>query len=407
MFVIKKSLLNAMSSKILICTFTFPPNKDGVAVASALMAFGLAERGHDVIVATGHLDARTDLNPHPRVQVTPFMMDYQWPPRGECASEARRMHEFILKEAPDVIISHCWDIWPTLIAENTFPLISSKKILISHGFTSHLWSPRWRPPFGLGAWLRNLLKMTSFYKRIRSYDRVVFLSAKQDWNRFLDHRVAVLSGYNGIRIIPNGTVAVPMRSSITEFRNKHIGNSGLVFCYVANFFRAKNQALAIRAFRKARLEGATLILIGSEFNSYTDELRHLNQDLAEAYPDGTVVFVEKLERPVTMAAYAACDVFLLTSKTEAQPIVLLEAMAAGKPFVSTDVGCVRDLPGGIVARSERGLVSALQRLAKDVALRDKLGEEGKRAVMSIYNQEAVTDAHARLVDEVLASEPAM
>ena len=47
--------------KILIATFTYPPNADGVAEASAVLAQGLARRGHSVTVATEfHPDRKPD-----------------------------------------------------------------------------------------------------------------------------------------------------------------------------------------------------------------------------------------------------------------------------------------------------------------------------------------------------------
>jgi len=45
--------------------------------------------------------------------------------------------------------------------------------------------------------------------------------------------------------------------------------------------------------------------------------------------------------------YAAFDAVALTSKNEGTPVTLIEAMAASKPVVATDVGGVRDLLGKI------------------------------------------------------------
>lgn len=42
-------------------------------------------------------------------------------------------------------------------------------------------------------------------------------------------------------------------------------------------------------------------------------------------------------------------VMVLTSISEAQPLVLLEGMAAGVPFVATDVGCCREIAEGVSA----------------------------------------------------------
>lgn len=73
------------------------------------------------------------------------------------------------------------------------------------------------------------------------------------------------------------------------------------------------------------------------------------------------------------------DIFALTSDSEQFPISLVEAMAAGRPVVASDVGDVRsivteqNLPFLAPARDEQALVEALDRLAGDAALRAETG----------------------------------
>jgi glycosyltransferase involved in cell wall biosynthesis len=64
--------------------------------------------------------------------------------------------------------------------------------------------------------------------------------------------------------------------------------------------------------------------------------------------------------------WSAADVALLTSRNEGTPTTLIEAMAAGRPFVSTNVGAVRDLavgplrelPDGIGHRAANGFLTS-------------------------------------------------
>ena len=65
---------------------------------------------------------------------------------------------------------------------------------------------------------------------------------------------------------------------------------------------------------------------------------------------------------------AAFDVFVLSSRSEGTPIVLLEAMAAGTPVVATSVGGVPD----VVTRAEALLVPPDEPLALAAAIDDSL-----------------------------------
>jgi glycosyltransferase involved in cell wall biosynthesis len=54
------------------------------------------------------------------------------------------------------------------------------------------------------------------------------------------------------------------------------------------------------------------------------------------------------------ALYSAMDIVALTSLNEGTPVTLIEAMAAGKPVVATEVGGVPDLLGSIDNKETEG-----------------------------------------------------
>ena len=81
---------------------------------------------------------------------------------------------------------------------------------------------------------------------------------------------------------------------------------------------------------------------------------------------------------------AACHIACLPSYREGLPKSLLEAAAAGKPIVTTDVpGCrtvVHDGVNGLLvpARDAGALAGAITRLVEDPRLRETLGKAGRR-----------------------------
>ncbi len=59
--------------------------------------------------------------------------------------------------------------------------------------------------------------------------------------------------------------------------------------------------------------------------------------------------------------------FVMTSKSEFYPIAIVEAMASGIPYISTDVGIVKFLPGGMITADNKFKVAE----SMDCLLEDK------------------------------------
>lgn len=100
------------------------------------------------------------------------------------------------------------------------------------------------------------------------------------------------------------------------------------------------------------------------------------------------------------------DIFALSSDSEQFPISLVEAMAAGVPAVSTDVGDVANMVAPenrpLVVADEAGLARALGLLADDADLRARLGAANRARAQRDYAEDAMVDAYAALYGEALA-----
>lgn len=387
--------------RILICTFTYLPNRDGVAATAAALAGGLVARGHEVAVAAA---CRINSSRKPEfesgVEVRRFAVE-------GVSQEARnkenaRLVSWLLEEQFDAIICKCWNMWPTNLVAGLGRQLRGIKILYSHGFTTHLvdWSPHFA--WGVGRWVRELPYVFRLPWHLRDFDWVTFNTAMPDFRRFFDVLVAKLTRFRRFSIVANGAYPEKFPLSGISFRERYGIAEPAIFLCVANYSPRKNQALAVRAFRQARLADTALVFIGSELGEYGREVQVLDEELAAVQPLGRVVFLENVSQELIAAAYVACDAFVLSAKAETQPIVLLEAMAVGKPWISTDTGCVSELPGGIVASGEKAFVAALRRLASNPELRAQIGAEGKEGSRKKYTWDASIAAYDELLHRLVS-----
>lgn len=125
-----------------------------------------------------------------------------------------------------------------------------------------------------------------------------------------------------------------------------------------------------------------------------------------------VAFVGHVADEVLPAYYAACDIFVLPccERSEAFGVVQLEAMAAGKPVISCDVGTgvawvnQNEVTGLVVPpRDPRALAEAIQRLVRDKALCARMGAAGQARVRAEFTVERMTDGVMQVYERACPS----
>lgn len=120
----------------------------------------------------------------------------------------------------------------------------------------------------------------------------------------------------------------------------------------------------------------------------------LGEAAASAGIESKIEFTGKLPHAEVLKRYHDADVFVLTSRWEGSPNVLLEAMAHGLPSVVSDApGIVEFAPRGTVALFARAgdaasFADQIERLAQDPDLRRSLGEAARAHVRAHFDPSA-------------------
>lgn len=197
-------------------------------------------------------------------------------------------------------------------------------------------------------------------------------------------------GISNFSIFPNGANPAFSASSAIDFRTEFgIPNGEMLLC-VGNYIREKGQQELVRWFKELKPQNTVLVLIGSRFNEYSAQLTNA----AGAQLNGSIFLFEQLTAEEIHSAYGAATVFVSASFTEVQPLVLLDAMAVGVPFLCRDVGAVSELAGGLCFKTKREFTQKLRWLLKYPLSRKFLGEKGQKAVQEKYNWDKNThDCH--------------
>ncbi len=177
-----------------------------------------------------------------------------------------------------------------------------------------------------------------------------------------------------ISIIPNG-VALEKFSQKLAGKNEFAKFKPFVL-FVGRLHASKGLQFLAEAVKELPCR---LVIIGGD-SGFEKSLR----EIVSAFGiEQKVVFVGEASEEKLVAAYQACEMFVLPSEWEAFGVVLVEAMAAGKPVIGSDRGAiprlVKDGKNGFVVpfADVSKLKEKIALLLKDKKLASKMGQRGK------------------------------
>jgi glycosyltransferase involved in cell wall biosynthesis len=170
--------------------------------------------------------------------------------------------------------------------------------------------------------------------------------------------------------------------------------------FVGRLVYYKGIEVLIEAFKTVP---GTLVIVGE--GPLEGRLREQAAGLA-----GRVRF-EKVPRAASLAPYLhACDVLVLPSvaRTEAFGIVLLEAMACGKPVVTTELGtgtsfiCRNGETGLVVPPNDpQALAGAIRTILTDEKAAKRMGLAGRLRVEKHFTRKAMVESFVKLYESCM------
>jgi sugar transferase (PEP-CTERM/EpsH1 system associated) len=278
------------------------------------------------------------------------------------------------RERPHIVHTHAWGT----LCEGYIAARLARVPRIVHGEHGTMETRRWNVPIQRFVW--------------RRIDKVLSVSER------LADRMAREVGFPRTRIetIRNGVDLSrwAMGDRAAGRRRLRAGASELIVLAVGRLVPVKNHANLVAAVAQARADGVPCrLLIAGD-----GQLKASLEDQAASL--GIAAAVDLLgSRQDLPDLLAAADIFVLSSDSEGMSNTIIEAMAAGRPVLATDVGgnpelVVPNETGLLVeAGKPAALAQGIKALAADAAAREAMGAAGRRRAEREFSLSRMRDEY--------------
>lgn len=277
---------------------------------------------------------------------------------------------------------------------------NSKVLLTEHGIyprerEEEVLSSTWIEKDFKGIWVDYFY----FLSRV-AYDYSDIIISLFEYNKEL--QIEGLAKREKCIVIPNGVNAEMYSAIKREKKDKFIVGS------ILRVVPIKDVKMMLKAFKVVieKIQNIQFYLVGStdEDESYYFECVELVKQLElEDY----VVFTGRRD---VKDYYKFIDILLLTSLSEGQPLSILEGLAAGIPFIATDVGNCREVLIGKRDIGESGVIvpptdytqlgEEIIKLYHNEERRKIMGINGKKIVNRYYTKEYYIGEYRKIYESL-------
>ena len=288
------------------------------------------------------------------------------------------------KEKPDAILSYT-------IKPNIYGAFAAKKLnipIICNVTGLGTVFIRKNPLYKIAHWL---------YKLAFKYPQKIYFQNNDDFSLFIK---LGLVNQSKAEMVPGSGVDllkfIPREKTITK---------PLHFLLVSRILQDKGIQEYIEAIRiiKAKQIKATFALLGS-----VEEKNHSGislQMITNWVDEGLITYLGFTDH--TLKYYQDADCIVLPSYREGMPKSLLEAMAVGKPIITTNVPGCRDLvengENGVLCepKNSLSLALAIETMCNlDAAKLVQMGEKSREMVLRTYDEKFVINKYITTLNEI-------
>lgn len=301
----------------------------------------------------------------------------------------REYQKFVASGKWDLVVHHCLQAWPTDALLEMIPIYTWPALLVTHGLGTK------NPVFD------------EYYSLIRAlmphFAAWVTISALNEEFAF-----AKRYGLQPPKVIRNGVDLKEWSKPILGVRKKWNRSDRPWLVNVSNHSRQKGHERLYQLMSRLRDAGASLTIIGDSRRTDKWPLGKLGisggcfyQCCARTMVSKSIDLRVRIPREEVVSAIKEADLVVSTSYWEANSVVLLESMAAGTPWVSTDVGSARDNAGGVTADSSDEMAKSVIDLLQNPARRRTLGNEGMIRTAERHDWKNIAGQYLQLYESVI------
>ncbi len=384
---------------ILFLVESYYPKLSGVPVVVRYLAEGLQDHGHCVSVATRAVKGCPDEERINNVHV--YRFDIWKTVLKSYAGDISEYKHFVLSFEADVVIFECSECVTTDVLLDDLDYIKGKKIFHSHGFQGLTLKPfKWNInlKYTLGNtynWLRfQWYYKYMFKKAIGKFDEALCLSlidSSKSWlDKYAKHVTVLQNAVDDIFCEPTRSIEYPLIQALDK----------PYLLSVATYSKQKNQIGIVREFFKVRTNAA-LVFIGPQVTEYYEMLQREVLKLSSQYGPRDVLLLYGVSRKMIPDIIGHASLYLVGSLFEEYSISLIEAMCKGVPFISTNVGNARILPGGVTVSNISDMHYEIDRLMTDSKSRSLLGSRGVEFVKTYCKREKAVGLLETIIENVV------